>query len=475
MRLPTRLVVIGLAVLGATLLLVAVVTYQIVRVTGRQSVDRALRDELDTVSSAFPALIDEQGEVTAEDLQRAAHEYLAVHPGTSRHLTVLVIGNDTYTTRSGPDALLDLDEDGELPMGRPGHLTTEGTDEGPVRVLNTPLLGDGATIGRAIIAASLQDVQDDAADALVGIAGGGLIGLVFGGVALTLSTRRAVRPVVELASAARGTGGGDLTTRVPEPARRDEVGELATEFNRMLDRIHADAEHRRRLLSAVSHELRTPLAVARGHLEIFETLDVAAHDGGVGHGNAPAQLAAIIRGELDRLTRVTDDLEAILQGDAATNIELGPVFIPDVFDELRQRLAGLGIIGVELREAPPVVVEADQHRIAQALLNLVSNAVTHTTAGTNVVVGAAVAGPNLNVEVADDGPGIDPSIRDNIFEPFVTTRADGSTVGRGLGLAIVKNLIEAQRGTIELVTGPSGTRATIRLPLAPVDDYRHPG
>lgn len=475
MRLPTRLAIIGLGVLGATLVLVAVVTYQIVRLTGRQSVDRALRDELTTVSTAFPALVDDQGEITRENLQRAAAQYLAVHPGTSRHLTVLVIGNDMYTTRSGPEALLELDEDGNLPSGRPGHITTEDTDEGPVRVLNAPLLAGGTTAGRAIIAGPLQDVYDDAADALVGIAVGGLIGLVFGGVALTLTTRRAVRPVVELAAAARDTGGGDLTARVPEPARRDEVGELAAEFNRMLERISADAEQRRRLLSAVSHELRTPLAVARGHLEMFEALDLAGPDAGADTGNAPAELTAVIRSELDRLTRLTDDLEAILQGDGATSIELGPVFLPDVFDELRQRLAGLGMTGVELREAPPVVVEADQHRIAQALLNLVSNAGTHTAAGTTVVVDAAVVDQQLNIGVTDNGAGIDPSIRDHIFEPFVTTRADGSTAGRGLGLAIVKSLIEAQRGTVDLVTGPSGTSATIRLPLAPVDDDSQPG
>lgn len=466
MRLPTRLALIGVGVLIATLAVVALLTYQIVRVTGRQGVDRVLNDELDTLTNEFPALLEGDDSVTGDDLRQAVQQYLALHPGSSRHLTVVRIGADAYSTRTGPESLLDLNHDGELPEGEQGALQSVGTDEGPVRVLNAPLTAGGQVVGRVILAGPLDEVQRDAAASLVRIAVAGAVGLVIGGTALTLATRRAVLPATELAVAARATGGSDLSARVPETDRRDEVGVLAHEFNRMLDRISDDAEHRRRLLSAVSHELRTPLAVARGHLEMFETLDVAPPGTATAPKPATSHLVAVLKGEFDRLGRITDDLEAIAHGHAGAQIDVGPVFAPDVLDELRQRLVGLDIIGVELGPAAPVVIEADQHRLAQAVLNLVINAVTHTPAGTPVTVDASADATHLGITVSDSGPGIDPAIRHRIFEPFVTSRADGSTAGSGLGLAVVKTLVEAQHGTIDMGTGSEGTTATIRLPLA---------
>lgn len=467
MSLPVRLALVGVAVLAATLLVVTVVTYQVVGVTGRNRVDRTLYEELDTLTAALPALLDGQEAVTAADLRSAAQQYLALHPGSSGHLTVVSIGGDTYTSRRGPEPLRELSADGKLPRGTAGRLTTESTDEGRVRILNAPLSAGGEVVGTAVIAGSLEDFDSQAADTLVGIGVAGLVGLVLGGAALTVASHRAVRPVVELAAAARDTGGGELTARVHEPSRMDEVGRLAHEFNRMLDRLSADREHRRRVLAAVAHELRTPLAVARGHLEMFEALDTPDAD-----DSAQARLAAVLRGELDRLARIAEDLEAVLQGDDPTSVQLGPVFAPDVIGELRDRLDGLGITSVELCSVPPVVIEADQHRLAQALLNLVTNAVTHTSCGTRVVVDASADGDELKIAVVDDGPGIDASIKERIFEPFVTTQADGSTVGRGLGLAVVKSLVEAQRGTVELTTGPTGTQAIVRLPLAQFGEAR---
>src|SRR5690606_18651535 len=127
--------------------------------------------------------------------------------------------------------------------------------------------------------------------------------------------------------------------------------------------------------------------------------------------------------------------------------------------------AGLGVGGVELVPAPPGGVAAAQHRLAQSLLNLVTNAVTHTPDGTREVVDASVADDRLAITVADDCPGFDPSMRAVAFEPLVRNRAVGSSAGRGLGLAIVRSLVEAERGTVERDSGPAGTRATITLPL----------
>jgi signal transduction histidine kinase len=461
MRLPTRVALIGVAALALTVAVVALLTYQIVRVSGRQDIDRLLRQERDELVASLPPLLasTEADGLSDDDLRRAAQQYLAAHPGGERHLTAVTVAGDTFTTSEGPAALIELRDAGRLPAVEPGRLTTVSTDAGDVRVLSAALTAGGEQIGSALVASPLDEVRDDALTSLGRIAGAGAIGLALGALALILSTRRALRPVAELAATARRTRGGDLTARAPAPQRHDELGELALELNRMLDRIGADAEERRRLVAAVSHELRTPLAVARGHLELFETLEP-------GDAEAGARVAATTRAELDRLARIVDDLAAVAHGADDTDVTVGPVFAPDVVAELRERVAGLGLGDVEVAEAPPVVIEADQQRLAQSLLNLVVNAATHTPDGTTVRVGATVDGEWLRVTVADDGPGIDPSVRDRVFEPFVTTRSDGPGRGRGLGLAVVRTLTEAQGGRVDLTTSAHGTTFDVFLRLA---------
>lgn len=461
MRLPTRVALIGIAALALTVAVVALLTYQIVRVSGLRDLDRLLRQERDELVASLPPLLAdaEAGGLSEDDLRRAAQQYLAVHPGSDRHLTAITVAGDTFSTRDGPAALVDLRDDGRLPEVAPGRLTTVDTDAGPVRVLTAALTAGDQEVGVATVASPLDEVRDDALTSLGRIAGAGAVGLALGALALVVSTRRALRPVADLAATARRTRGGDLRARVPEPARRDELGELAREFNRMLDRIDADAEERRRLVAAVSHELRTPLAVARGHLELFEALEP-------GDARAAAEVAATTQAELDRLARIVDDLAAVALGAEDTEVTVGPVFAPDVIDELRARIAGLGLDAVQIDDAPPVVVAADQQRLAQSLLNLVVNATTHTPAGTGVRVATTVDGDWLRLAVSDDGPGIDPAVRDLVFEPFVTTRSDSTRRGRGLGLAVVKALTEAQGGRVDLATGETGTTVGIHLRLA---------
>jgi signal transduction histidine kinase len=468
MRLPTRIALIGVAALALTVAVVALLTYQIVRVSGRQDIDRLLRQERDELAASFPTLLTEAelDGLTEDELRRAAQQYLAAHPGGERHLTALSVAGDTFTTSDGPPRLVELRDDDRLPTVEPRRLTTVDTGVGPVRALSVPLIAGGQNVGTAVVYSPLDDVRDDALASLGRVAATGLVGLALGALALTVSTRRALRPVADLAATARRTRGGDLSARATEPERHDELGELAREFNRMLDRIGADAEERKRLVAAVSHELRTPLAVARGHLELFETLEP-------GDALAAGQVAATTRAELDRLARIVDDLAAVAHGADDTDVVVGPVFAPDVIEELRERVAGLGLGGVRIDDAPPVVIEADQQRLAQSLLNLVVNATTHTPDGTAVQVSTRVEsgtaggdGRRLVLAVSDDGPGIDPAVRDLVFEPFVTTRVEGSKRGRGLGLAVVRTLTEAQGGLVQLTTGTSGTTVSISLRLA---------
>jgi signal transduction histidine kinase len=450
-RLSTRLALVAVVVLGLTLAAVALLTYQLVRVSGRQSVDAALRRELAALVTGLRDELPAGRAPTTADLGPAAERYLALHPGSDQHMTVIEVGGNRLTTREGPSDLAPLVRGDRLPAGEPGRLRTVDTPAGPVRVLASAVEADGRAVGTATIIGSLDDARSDASSARARVAAAGAAGLVVGGGALILVTRRALRPVAQLADAARATGGDDLSRRVPEPDRSDELGVLAHEFNRMLDRMAADADGRQRLLAAISHELRTPLAVARGHLEVFD-------------GTDPAELAAVLNAELDRMTRIVADLSTVAGGEGGYDVQVVPVFVPDVIDDLRARLPGLGLDEVTVGPAPPVVVAADQDRLAQSLLNLVLNATVHTPEGTQVQVTATAGDGSVVLAVRDDGPGIDPSVRDRVFEPFVTTRPRrGEGRSTGLGLAVVKTLTEAQGGTVDLTTGDRGTTVALRF------------
>jgi signal transduction histidine kinase len=458
MTLRTRLAVLGLAVVTASVLVMAAVTYGTIRLQAREAVDDTLRREADRLAAALPETLDRaagrDGELDDVELATAIDAVLALNPGSDDHLAAITTAGGTRTTDAGPAALLELEGDGELPAVEPDRLTTVDTDEGPVRVLEVTLATSDGPLGHLSVYAPLADAQDDAREALAVVLAGGLVAIAVGGTAIVVVTRRALRPLHELAEATAGVD-ADLEDRLPTGPHHDEVGTLSAELNRMLDRLAEDRAQRRVVLGAVSHELRTPLAVARGHLEVFRTLDADPD-------SPAARTAATLDVELARISRLVDDLTAVARGALDQEVELGPVFVPDALGDLRERVEALDESDVDIGDAPPVVIEADAGRLAQALLNLVRNATAHTPAGTRVTVWAEADDHVVRLVVADDGDGIDPTLTHDVFEPFVTTRPGGT----GLGLAVVRALIEAQGGQVALQTSAGGTEVTLAFPRA---------
>lgn len=460
--LHVRIAAIGVAVMALTLVIVAALTYEQIRSGDRAEIDQLLMQELRAVRDGLPAELraaaGPDGITGATEADLAVQRFLAVHPGSRRHLTIIEIGAQQFSTRAGPADVEELQQNGELPSGTAGTLQTVDSESGPLRILKAPIVADSGQLGDVTVIGSLSAGRAQATEALVRIALAGLIGLAVGALTLLLAVRRALQPVGALAAAASSADLSDLGARVPEPRRSDEVGLMAQEFNRMLARIGTDHERSQQLLSAVSHELRTPLAVARGHLEMFETL-------GPSKGNTAADTAAVVRRELDRLSRVVDDLTAISRGDLGRETAREPVFVPDVLADLRSRIDGLGLDNVHFGESAHVVILGDDDRLTQALLNLVVNADTHTPDGTRTDVTTRVADGKVVFEVTDDGPGIDAEILGTVFDPFVTTRTGGPERTSGLGLSVVKAITEAQGGNVHARSDRDGTTIALRLPI----------
>jgi signal transduction histidine kinase len=309
-------------------------------------------------------------------------------------------------------------------------------------------------------------VRRDALANLRRLAAVGLACIAVGSVLLLLALRVTVAPLRAVASAARATGSRELDRSVLEPQGKDEISTLAREFNEMMTRLSEAAESRRQFLAAVSHELRTPLTIARGHREVFAT-----------QGDADAETIArtthVLAGELRHMGRLVDDLMTLAHSDGQGFLRLTDVPLREVFEDLRLRLTGLDVDGITLQDDPPAVtLRADPDRLAQAVLNLVVNAQRHTPAGTVIEVSAQDADDVVIIEVADNGPGIDPTIRERMFEPFVTSglhagAKDTAFRPAGLGLAVVAAIIDAHHGTVAVDTGATGTTFGLRIPRAP--------
>ena len=371
--------------------------------------------------------------------------------------------------------------------------TVRSAADGPawrvvVQPTNLSVNGERTLFVRAI---SLGDVQATTRRLLV-------IELLVGGLALVLMAgvgylvvRRSLRPLGEVESTAAAIAAGDLSRRVPESDERTEVGRLSGAFNSMVDQIETAFREReasesaartsedrmRRFVADASHELRTPLTSIRGFAELYR-------QGAVRETVELDRMMRRVEDEASRMGLLVEDLLLLARLDQQRPLRREPVDLLEVVSDAAHdarvlapdRRVDLDVSG---DEAP--VVLGDDARLRQVVTNLVSNAVTHTPAGTPVALTlhtGARAGADghragwVRVGVHDQGAGLSGEERERVFERFY--RADKSRTraagGSGLGLSIVAALVAAHGGvvTVESEQG-RGSSFLVDLPLVGAD------
>ena len=277
--------------------------------------------------------------------------------------------------------------------------------------------------------------------------------------------RRALAPIDHLAADARRITAERLHERLSVPNTHDEIGRLAAVINETFARLESSFDQLRRFTADASHELRTPLSVIRGigELGLRETRTPAEYKDAMGS----------MLEEVDRLTRLVDTLLQLSRGDAGT-IRLSQERI-DLADLTRGVVGSLGILAEERRQrfqvdAPAAVpVLADRLVLRDAIANIVDNALKYGPAESAVDVAVSRQGDRAVLTIADQGPGVPIEHRDRIFDRFYRVDEGRSREmgGAGLGLAIAKWAVEANGGTIALVSNANrGAAFRITLPLA---------
>jgi two-component system OmpR family sensor kinase len=370
-----------------------------------------------------------------------------------------------------------------VPSSAPSSLKpfTVGASEGDSswRVIATDATRNGAA-GTLYVAVPLDDVQRTVSRLGSLELGIGAVVLVLLAVGGSVVVRRSLRPLVAVETAAEAIADGDLSQRVPESDPRTEVGSLSQSFNTMVSRLEsafaeqaaseaearASEERMRRFVGDASHELRTPLTSIRGFAELYR-------QGALGTPEDVTRAMSRVEGEAARMGLLVEDLLLLARLDQQRPLENAPV---DLLELASDTVANARAVDPErsitleaVASGPPPQVSGDAARLRQVLGNLVTNALTHTPAGTPVVVRVSTTDDAACVEVCDVGPGIPAEDRGRVFERFFRTdssrnRASGGT---GLGLSIVAALVAAHRGSVEVVETPGGG-ATFRvsLPLA---------
>lgn len=359
-----------------------------------------------------------------------------------------------------------------------GHAMTvpAASGDGQWRLLAIPLPDDS---GSLLVSTSLASVDATLARlTFLELITGGVVLVVLAGVGY-LVVRSSLRPLAEVKDTAGAIAAGDLTRRVPAHPPRTEVGQLSSALNGMLAQIEtafrtqqaseaaarSSEERMRRFVADASHELRTPLTSIRGFAELYRQ----------GAADDVPRLMSRIESEANRMGLLVEDLLLLARLDAQRELARAPVDLvalaADAVHDARA-LSPDRPVGLEVSHNGLVpVVLGDEARLRQVLGNLMTNALTHTPAGTPVTVGVATEPGWAVLSVSDKGPGLTPEDAQRVFERFY--RADSARTrsasrgGTGLGLSIVAALTAAHGGRAELDTAPgAGAVFRIRLPLA---------
>jgi two-component system OmpR family sensor kinase len=340
------------------------------------------------------------------------------------------------------------------------------TGKGDWRVLAT---GDTHYHGNVVIVAN---PLGDTADSLRGlilieaVAGSALLALLTIGSWLIL--RRGLRPLEDMAVAAGSIHGGDMSVRVTPGDGRGEVGQLGLALNEMLDNLQdafaaqKESEAKlRQFLADASHELRTPLTSIQGFAELFR----------LGVANEHVDQDVIMRRieeESQRMRTLVDDLLLLARLDERRELEPTSVDLAVLAaDACSDAVAADPDRRITLDAPESVMVDGVQDHLRQAIANLVSNALTHTPAGTPIDVSARASAGRAVVTVRDHGSGLTDEALLHAFDRF--WRADPSRVGpkAGLGLSIVSAIAASHHGTATAANQPDGGAIfKIDLPLA---------
>jgi signal transduction histidine kinase len=420
------------------------------------SVNRFL-DELDAFIGEDARAI---AELDGEHGIAAAIEAVERRVGGEVHgRTIVLLANADFVRLAGNLPAWPLRADLKPGWSRVTIAAGGGQPLDDVRLLNT-VLPDGShlLIGRDLT--NFRDIRGLFIGGLLGASGAVLMLGALGGMLLHRAVLARVEAINRTAAAIVQ---GDLSRRLPAAGGGDELDLLAATINTMLTQIEQLVHGVRNVSNAIAHDLRTPLAELRARLEELSRHRPEPDATFTGIDAAVADVDRVI-GIFNALLRLAE-LDTGARRSGFVPFEIADVMIEIV--ELYQPTAELKDVALTLDAPRGLVVQGDPFMIAQAVGNLIDNALKFLPAKGNVTARARrAADGGIEIVVADDGPGIPESERAKVIERFYRGDASRGTPGVGLGLSLVAAVAKLHGGVLELGDNHPGLSARLHLPAS---------
>ncbi len=456
----TRLTLWYTGVLLATLIVISVLSYSLLRRSLMVDLDESLLAAAQVISDTTVAprggaSLDPEHllrEMLGAEFYDTIFRLLDPHGNPGLHSS----SRTAETLPLSPAARLNVER------GRRTFETVRGAGGEVMRVVTMPVVRDGRLTHIVQVGMPITRMEQTLARFVEALL------LLLPAVVLVATTagamiaRKALRPVDEISGIARRITAEDLRRRIPERGAGDELDRLTATLNAMLTRLDAAFEQLRRFAADAAHELRTPLTVLRGGLEVA-----------LRNPRSAAEYERVLRSSLEevgRLIRMSEDLLLFSRATAGLEGARAPMDVERIVldaAEVGVRLAEHTGVAVRVKETAPVTVMGDAGALRRAVVNLVENAVKYTPSLGTVELTLTREPAWAVIAVSDTGPGIDPADATRVFEPFVRldTARTRETGGTGLGLAIAHAIVVAHGGSITLQSQPgAGATFTIRLP-----------
>jgi len=348
-----------------------------------------------------------------------------------------------------------------------------GTPVPPKLVVRVPVQSPSGVLGHIELSRDVTRGQQLLQTIRKALLWAGLAALVVAlGMGLVISNSLTA-PLQALASAAKAMGQGDLRARAPA-RHRDEIGQVAHQFNRMAGNLEeafaalaADRDALRRFAADASHELRTPITALKTFNELLQG---SAHD----DLKARQEFLQESQTQIERLDWLTENLLQLSRLDSGLlKMEPEEHSLFDLVDGvvasylIQAKEKGVDLVTELLTE--DVQARYDRQWMEQVLSNLLSNALKFTSSGGRVILGITLLADSAEIWVEDTGVGISPEDLPHIFDRFYRAKENTET-GSGLGLAIAQSIVQAHNSQIRVDSTPGkGSRFWFRLPLVPTD------
>lgn len=276
-------------------------------------------------------------------------------------------------------------------------------------------------------------------------------------------SRKALQPISEIVTTAKGMSASRLSERIAADGARDEMRELIDVLNEMLTRIELAYNNQKQFVSDASHELRTPISVIQGYADMLERWGKSDPD-------VRDEAIEAIRAESRAMKELVEQLLFIARHENANHrYDMEFFDLGDMAEEtLKETRLIAGQHCVELKSAESVLVRGDRAALKQALRIFLDNALKYTSEDGRVTLSCVREGAFARLSVEDDGVGIAREDLRRVFDRFYRTPdARGSDVdGHGLGLSIARMIVQAHGGRIEVQSRPgAGSRFHILLPV----------